>query len=82
MASNCAKTFKCDSELQKHVKKHEGVWWYCDCCTYKTDDIRNLQKHVIKHTKKLPHVCDRCGKGFHWYQQLKRHDEKKDCSSE
>ena len=29
MAANCDKTFKCDSELQKHVKRHDGVWWYC-----------------------------------------------------
>ena len=82
MAANCDKTFKCDSELQKHVKKHNNVWWYCDCCTYKSCDVRNLQKHVIKQTKKLPHVCDHCGKGFHWYQQLKRHVGKKECSSE
>ena len=77
MVANCDKTFKCDSELQKHVRKHEGVWWYCDCCTYKSRDVRNLQKHEIKHTKKLPHVCAQCGKGFHWYQQLKHHVGKK-----
>ena len=36
MASNCNKTFKSDSELQKHVKIHEGNYWYCDCCKYKS----------------------------------------------
>ena len=77
MSANCGKTFKCDSELQKHVKKHGNVWWYCDCCTYKSRDVRNLQKHVVKHTKKLPHVCVKCGKGFRWYQQLKHHVSKK-----
>ena len=54
----------------------------CDCCAYKSRDVRNLQKHVIKHTKKLPHVCDQCGKGFCWYQQLKCHVGKKECSPE
>ena len=79
MSANCQKTFKCDSELRKHVKIHGNVWWYCDCCTYKNLDIRNLQKHVVKHTKKLPHVCSKCGKGFRWYEQLKRHVGKKEC---
>ena len=79
MSANCGKTFKCDSELQKHIKKHGNVWWYCDCYTYKNRDIRNLQKHVVKHTKKLPHICVKCGKGFRWYQQLKRHIGKKEC---
>ena len=79
MSANCQKTFKCDSELQKHVKIHGNVWWYCDCCTYKSLDIRNLQKHVVKHTKKLPHVCVKCGTGFRWFQQLKRHVGKKEC---
>ena len=78
MSANCPKTFKCDSELQKHVKIHGNVWWYCDCCTYKNLDVRNLQKHVVKHTKKLPHVCVKCGKGFRWYEQLKRHVSKKE----
>ena len=82
MASSCNKTFKSDSELQKHVRIHEGVFCHCDCCKYKSPDIRNLQKHMVKHTKKLPHVCVQCGKGFRWYEQLKRHvKNKKDCPS-
>ena len=83
MASKCNKTFKSDSELQKHVKIHEGNYWYCDCCNYKTPDIRNLQKHMVNHTGKLPHVCARCGKRFKWYEQLKRHyNNKKECPPE
>ena len=82
MAANCNKTFKSDSELQKHVKIHEGNYWYCDCCTYKTPDVRNLQKHMVIHTEKLPHVCARCGKRFRWYEQMKRHyKNKSECPS-
>ena len=51
-AANCTKTFKSDTELQKHVKIHDGQLWHCDCCKYKTPDIRNLQKHMVKHTGK------------------------------
>ena len=47
MHGNCGKTFKVENELNKHVKKHSGVVWSCDCCTYTTDDCRNLQKHLI-----------------------------------
>ena len=80
MAANCNKTFKSDGELQKHVKKHKGTLWYCDCCKYNTADKRNLQKHMIVHTKKMPHVCGKCGQSFKWYEQLKRHRKnKKDC---
>ena len=34
MHGNCGKTFKVENELNKHVKKHSGVVWSCDCCTY------------------------------------------------
>ena len=77
MYGNCGKTFKVENELNKHVKKHSGVVWSCDCCTYTTDDFRNLQKHLIKHTDKKPHLCTKCKKGFRWYEELKRHLNKK-----
>ena len=84
MSPKCNKTFKSDSELQKACKIHEGnCEGNCDCCKYKTPDIRNLQKHMVNHTGKLPHVCARCGKKIKWYEQLKRHyNNKKECPSE
>ena len=77
MCGNCGKTFKVQNELNKHVKKHSGVVWSCDCCTYTTDDYRNLQKHMVKHTDKKPHLCIKCHTGFRWYEELKRHVNKK-----
>ena len=75
----CGKRFKCESELNAHLIAHNKKEYKCEECSYSNTDPRNLRAHQCRHGDKKPFLCPKCGKGFKWVQQRKRHLEAKSC---
>ena len=76
----CGKRFKRESELNAHLIAHNKKEYKCDECAYSNTDPRNLRAHQRRHSEKKPFLCPKCGKGFKWVQQRKRHLEAKTCA--
>ena len=83
MSKNCGKTYKCENEVNKHIKKHSGMVWDCDAkdCTYSTDDRRNLRAHKRKHANTGSFTCNSCMETFKYFMQLKRYRLKPECKA-
>ena len=75
----CGKRFKRESELNAHLIAHNKKVYKCEECAYSNTDPRNLRAHQRRHSDKKPFLCPKCGKGFKWVQQRKRHLEGKNC---
>ena len=73
----CGKRFKRKSKLNAHLIAHNKKEYKCDECAYSNTDPRNLRAHQRRHSDKKPFLCPKCGKGFKWVQQRKRHLEAK-----
>ena len=76
----CGKRFKRESELNAHLIAHNKKEYKCDECAYSNTDPRNLKAHQCRHSNKKPFLGPKCGKGFKWVQQRKRHLEAKICT--
>ena len=76
----CGKRFKCKSELNAHLIAHNKKEYKCEECAYSNTDPHNLRAHQRRHSDKKPFLCPKCGKGFKWVQQRKRHLEAKSCT--
>ena len=76
----CGKRFKRESELNAHLIAHNKKEYKCDECAYSNTDLRNLRAHQCRHSDKKPFLCPKCGKGFKWVQQRKRHLEANNCT--
>ena len=76
----CGKRFKRESELNAHLIAHNKKEYKCDECAYSNTNPRNLRAHERRHSDKKPFLCPKCGKGFKWVQQRKRHLEAKTCA--
>ena len=81
MYPNCGKSFKSKSDLNCHAASHTKPWLkYTDCLNYKTKDKRNFESHRLKHSKIEKYFCEKCGKGFIFNTQKRRHVAKNNCS--
>ena len=76
----CGKRFKRESELNAHLIAHNKKEYKCDECAYFNTNPRNLRAHQRRHSNKKPFLCPKCGKGFKWVQQRKRHLEANNCT--
>ncbi|XP_064477439.1 zinc finger protein 316-like isoform X2 [Ornithodoros turicata] len=79
VCSECNKSFVHNSALNVHMRSHTGEQPYkCSHCDLRFSHLRNMKRHEICiHTRKFPHNCDVCHKGFlivtHWRQHMVTH---------
>ena len=66
----CGAKFKCQFNLDQHVKKHadpsdDTSKHVCTYCGLKTSSEYNLSSHISRrHKEGSPHLCNFCGKTF------------------
>ena len=70
---NCQRSFKNQGDLKRHAAEHYRQPHECPDCDYKNSDIRNLESHCLKHTDINKYTCEKCGKGFRYNTQYRRH---------
>ena len=77
----CKKWFMRSSELTAHLTTHrkEYTYWKEPQCDYKNKDPRNVRVHARWHSEVLSFKCPKCGKGFKWCVQRKRHLDNNEC---
>ncbi|XP_039608455.1 zinc finger protein 665-like [Polypterus senegalus] len=70
----CGKQFKQKSNLNKHLKIHNGEKTYCcNECGKSFSRGSNLRRHRRIHTGEKPHCCSECGKLFLQRSELQKH---------
>ena len=80
MFPKCGKRFKSKSDLNRHATSHTKPWLKCtDCPDYKTKDKRNFESHRLTHSRIEKYFCEKCGKGFTFNTQKRRHVAKNNC---
>ena len=72
-APGCQKVFKTEWNRRAHEKGHKTPETQCAHCDYSTNDLRYLKQHMRVHPDVCKHKCPHCGKGFHFYEQMKHH---------
>ena len=78
--AKCGQWFKCESELNAHLKAHTSKPLKCEFCAYQNSDKQNLRTHMHVHSDILPYACAICRERFKWQEQKKRHYSK--CSGD
>lgn len=66
VCSNCDKSFRSASGLNRHVRYvHDGVKSFaCDVCGRHLASRASRDEHRRTHSSERPHVCETCGKSF------------------
>ncbi|XP_071540795.1 uncharacterized protein [Panulirus ornatus] len=72
--SVCAKTFKQNEYLRKHMRKHTGEKPFaCRECSKSFTCKSELNRHSKRHSSERPHMCSDCGQSFKMRHNLRRH---------
>ena len=74
--SGCKKTFKTEWNRTTHEKGHRNETMQCPHCDYSTKDSCYMKQHSRVHEDTYKYECAVCGKGFRFYEQMKRHRTK------
>lgn len=62
---------KSQAKLKRQIERNEDR--ICSICGIECSSWKQLNVHMMDHTKERPHKCNVCGKGFKEQQKLKRH---------
>ena len=70
---NCQSTFKCQSNLDAHMRIHNNDLDTCQYCPYRYTFQIHYQDHLNKHFGLKDHKCDHCGLTFSTKTSLANH---------
>ena len=73
----CHKTFRCQSSLKGHAKKHAKTRFNCNACDFSAFAKNELDKHNRTHEKNVvaSFACKICFKSYHFLSGLIRHEK-------
>ena len=73
----CSKICKWKSDLEQHMKKHEGLEYFCDICSFKTVYQSGLSRHKKSVHEGIKHQCDQCDQCYTQISSLNTHKKAK-----
>ena len=76
---NCDKEFAYPWDYNEHLEDQKNPPKQCPHCEFNTKSRKDMKQHSRVHTDELPYKCHKCGKGFRFTQQRKRHAESPKC---
>ena len=86
VCGKCGEKFPFASQLKTHKLTHlrpNQKCMYPNCNrrfkNYKTKEKRNFNSHRLQHSRIEKYFCEKCGKGFIFNTQKRRHVNKKTC---
>ena len=76
---DCNREFAYPWDYNEHLEDYKNPPKQCPDCEFSTRSRKDMKQHSRVHTDELPYKCHKCGKGFRFTQQRKRHAESPKC---